>query len=342
MVYRSVLGLLFAVAAASACGGPGSSEAPDGYVGSSLERAASTITAGDMYARIAFLADDALRGRNTPSPGLEVAAAYLASEFRRQGLQPLGDDGSFLQRYPFGNSGERPPNVVAVLPGSDSVLRATYVVFSAHFDHVGVGRPDASGDSIYNGADDDASGTAAILEVAEAFASLPVAPARSLVFLAVSGEEHGLLGSRHFTDHPPVPIDRIVANINIDMIGRNAPDSIVVIGQEFSSLGALVQSVAEQRSALGLTVSEDIWPEENFYFRSDHFNFARREVPSIFFFAGVHEDYHRPGDEVENIDSDKGARVARLVFWLGQAIAADAQPPRWSPEGLARVRDLTR
>src|SRR5690606_19369155 len=137
----------------------------------------------------------------------------------------------------------RAPNVVAVVPGGARELRDTCVVFSAHFDHVGVNpnRPDATGDSIYNGADDNASGTSGLLEVARAFASLPKAPARSLVFLAVSGEEKGLLGSRYYSDNPTLPLEKIVANINVDMIGRNAPDSIVVIGQEYSSLGPLVQ-----------------------------------------------------------------------------------------------------
>jgi hypothetical protein len=502
----AVVATAFAVAA---CSGQTTPEAAQPAAGTALDRAAATITASDMYARIAFLADDALRGRDTPSPGLEVAAAYLASEFRRIGLEPAGDDGSYLQRYPFvirsldvagvslvlqtpdgalplgyasdfyvaagepqaveagvtyagsviapeanlrdqvavistagpinrdfrinlnraraaaSNAGARallvildaalgadavraqaaasvrstsvqpqipvaflrrdhalamfrsadleldrlerrssaqpvalpgvtlalaapfsdvdhqPANVVAVLPGSDSTLRNTYVVFSAHYDHVGV-RAHASGDSIYNGADDDASGTAAIVDIAEAFASLPQPPARSLIFLAVSGEEKGLLGSRYYSDHPTVPIGDIVANVNIDMIGRNAPDSIVAIGQDFSSLGPLLQRVSAERAALGLTVAQDIWPEQNFFFRSDHFNFARREIPAIFFFAGVHEDYHQPSDEVDKLDTDKIARVARLVFWLGHAIASDPAAPQWSPEGLARVRELTR
>ena len=336
-----------AAVAALACGAPAIPDVPAAS-GRATERAAATITPEDLYARIAFLADDALGGRATPSPGLEVAAAYLASEFLRMGLQPAGDGTGYLQRYPVvvrgsnGGTTHHAPNVVAVLPGSDSVLRNTYIVFSAHFDHVGIGRPDAYGDSIYNGADDDASGTAAIMEIAEAFASLPVPPARSLVFLAVSGEERGLLGSRHFADHPTVPADAIVANINLDMIGRNAPDSIVAIGQQFSSLGPLVQEVARRRPELGLTVADDLWPEENFFFRSDHFSFARLEIPAIFFFAGVHEDYHRPSDHVDDIDTDKTARVARLVFWLGHAIATEPMPPSWSAEGLARVRELTR
>ncbi len=235
-----------------------------------------------------------------------------------------------------------PPNVVGILMGSDPVLRDTYVVLSAHVDHIGIGRPDATGDSIYNGADDNASGTAAVMAIARAFASLPEPPARSILFLAVSGEERGLLGSRWFADNPTVPIESLVANINLDMISRNAPDSIVVIGQEYSSLGPLVQEVAEDYPELGLTVSEDLWPEQRFFFRSDHFSFAAKEIPALFFFSGVHEDYHRPSDRVERIDADKAARVARLGFLLALEIAERHEPPVWVPEGLEEVRRMTR
>lgn len=488
-----------------------------------LVEAEATITAEDMRARIAYLASDELAGRDTPSPGLEMAAEYLSGHFQALGLEPGGDEGGFLQRYPlplraldtesvhfgvvnsdgsndqrleygvdffaspavdraerdmqhgslvyFGDLAEagvpasaavrgnvmvvslpgapdrdfrlsaasarrqaeeggasalflmlgaefpaemigrmaelsaqprrilanpdeipvfyvsynaatsilnragfdptaaqsptaagvpiagieahfaappstfedsRPPNVVAVIRGSDPQLRNQYVVFSAHMDHVGIGTADAAGDSIYNGADDDASGTAALVEVAEAFATLEEPPARSLLFLAVSGEEKGLLGSRYFSDHPTVPLESIVANINVDMIARNAPDSVVVIGQEYSSLGPLVQAVASENTSLGLTVVPDPWPEERFFFRSDHFNFARKEIPALFFFAGVHEDYHQPSDEVEKIDADKAARVARLVFHTAFAIANGASRPEWTEAGLTQIRALTR
>ncbi|MGH7567292.1 MAG: M28 family peptidase [Gemmatimonadota bacterium] len=234
------------------------------------------------------------------------------------------------------------PNVVAMLRGSDPALADTYVVFSAHMDHVGVGTANAAGDSIYNGADDDASGTSALVEMAQAFSLLDEAPRRSLIFLNVSGEEKGLLGSRWFTEHPTFPIDRVVANVNMDMIARNAPDSIVVIGQEYSSLGPLLQRVATEHPELGLTVSEDLWPEERFFFRSDHFNFARLEIPALFFFAGVHEDYHQPSDELDTLDLDKAARVARLAFWTAHAIADSPQAPTWTEQGLEDVRALTR
>ena len=215
------------------------------------------------------------------------------------------------------------------------------IVVTAHYDHVGIGRPDETGDSIYNGADDDASGTAAVLEVAEALATLPRAPARSILVVFVSGEEKGLLGSRWFSDHPTVPHEAMIANVNIDMIGRNAPDSIVVIGQEYSDLGDIVHDVARRNPDLGLTVSEDLWPDERFFFRSDHFHFARNEIPALFFFAGTHEDYHRPGDEVQDIDGDKAARVARLAFLLTYEVAQDPDAPEWTPAGLAEVRRLT-
>jgi Zn-dependent M28 family amino/carboxypeptidase len=232
----------------------------------------------------------------------------------------------------------RPPNVIAMLPGSDPALEDTYVVVSAHIDHVGVGRPDATGDSIYNGADDDASGTSAVIEVAQAFASLPVKPARSIIFLGVSGEEKGLFGSQYFAKHPPVPAEKIVANINIDMVGRNAKDTIVAIGQDYTSLGKTAQEVARRHPELGLVVAPDPWPQENLFVRSDHFSFAQIGVPPIFFTSGLHEQYHEPSDEVELIDTDKLARVARLVFYLGHAIASDANAPTWTAAGREVVR----
>lgn len=310
-----------------------------------------TIRAEDIYERVAFLSADELAGRDTPSPGLETAAAYLVAQYEEMGLEPAGENGTFYQRYPFavrrivdGSVVEEesfPPNVVAMVRGSDPRLRDEYVVLSAHFDHVGIG-PAIAGDSIYNGADDNGTGTAALLEIAEAFARLPQAPRRSILFLHVSGEEHGLLGSEWYSDHPTVPLDRIVANVNVDMIGRNSPDSIVVIGQGYSSLGDVVNAAAAaNRTDLRLTVTDDLWPEERFFFRSDHLHFARNGVPAVFFFAGVHEDYHRPSDTVDKIDPDKTARVARLIYHTVASIANAADRPQWDPAGLAEVRRLT-
>ena len=229
------------------------------------------------------------------------------------------------------------PNVVGILEGSDPDLKDEYVVFSGHMDHVGIGTPDASGDSIYNGADDDASGTAAVMEVAEALASLGAPPRRSMVFLVVSGEEKGLWGSEWYAEHPTVPLEAMVANLNTDMVGRNWPDTIVAIGKEHSDLGATLERVNAEHPEIRMTAIDDIWPEERFYFRSDHFNFARKGVPILFFFNGTHEDYHRPSDEPDRIDAEKAARIAQLVYWLGIEIANTTERPRWNPESYARI-----
>jgi hypothetical protein len=126
------------------------------------------------------------------------------------------------------------------------------------------------------------------------------------------------------------------------MIGRNAADSVVVIGKDYSTLGALANRLDQAHPELNLTLSDDLWPQERFFFRSDHFNFARKEIPSIFFFSGVHPDYHRPSDEVERIDTDKATRISRMVLYLVNEIANDPQRPRWDPAGLAEVRRMTR
>lgn len=473
----------------------------------SAAQAAATITANEVRAHIAFIASDSLKGRDTPSPGLEAAANYVADHFKSLGLKPAGDSGTFIQRWPYnvskldrskvnvelqGTAGvrtlqygkdffllaspaldtlsgtilfggpataqtqmnpafggqvvafflagkdlnatwqqavqataiaavmsgaravvflldpamdaasvgmiasgteaqqapipilgvrgdmarqwlkgtaadvevpaaapaapfpvtaarlsvrsaiaassSRPPNVVAILEGSDSELKNTYVIYSAHMDHIGVGAPNEKGDSINNGADDDASGTTAVLEVAQAFASLKQRPRRSIIFLAVSGEEKGLFGSKYFVDHSPVPVEKIVADINIDMIGRNNPDSTVAIGQEYSSLGEATQAVVKAHPELHLTVAPDLWPEEKLFFRSDHFNFAMKKIPAIFFTSGLHADYHRQSDEPATIDNDKLARTARLVFWLGYDVANNATAPTWTEAGLKAVR----
>ncbi len=229
------------------------------------------------------------------------------------------------------------PNTVGILRGTDPVLRNEYVVFSAHMDHVGI--TPGQRDSINNGADDDASGTAGVLELAQAFSRPGGRPKRSLVFLTVSGEEKGLWGSEYFTEHPTVPIDRIVANLNIDMIGRNWADTIVAIGRQHSDLGATLERVNAAHPELGMTAIDDPWPEERFYYRSDHYNFARKGVPILFFFNGVHEDYHLPSDEPAKINAAKEARILRLLYYLGLEIGNASQRPRWNPQSRSRIVD---
>jgi len=280
---------------------------------------AGTITAPGIRARIAAVADDSMRGRATPSPGLDRMGAYAAQTFKAAGLAP-GPLTGFIQLWTaFGGTAR---NAVAVLDGSDADLRGEYVLFVAHMDHIGtassgLGCSAVGTDSICNGADDNGSGVAAVLELARAYAGLRARPRRSMLFLLVSGEEEGLLGSRYFVAHPAVPLGAIIAAINFDMIGRNARDSILVVGMDRSSLGALATEVSLAHAELGMRPVSVPWPLGG----SDHLPFDSCGVPTIFFFAGLHPDYHRPSDSVEKIDADKEARVVRLAFYIGLEIA---------------------
>jgi hypothetical protein len=240
------------------------------------------------------------------------------------------------------------PNVIGVLEGSDPQLRGEYVFFTGHMDHIGVagggqGCNAIGADSICNGADDDASGTIGVVELAQAFSQLNPRPRRSLVFMTVSGEERGLWGSTWYVEHPLLPLAQTVADFNTDMIGRyyeNHPgwrDTIVVIGKEHSSLGEVANRVTREHPELRMNLIDDIWPSENFYQRSDHFNFARKGVPILFFFNGTHPDYHRAGDAVDKIDAEKEARIVRMVFYVGLEVANATARPQWNPASRAQI-----
>jgi len=234
------------------------------------------------------------------------------------------------------------PNVVGILDGSDPSLRSEYVVYSAHMDHIGtpgdgLGCAAQGADSICNGADDDGSGTVAVLELAEAFATAAERPKRSVVFMTVSGEERGLWGSAYFTDHPTVPLASVVADLNTDMVGRNAPDTMAVIGREHSDLGRTVDRVAAAHPELRIHPVGDLWPQEGLFFRSDHFNFAKHGVPILFFTSGLHPDYHRVTDAPAALDADKVARYTRLAYFLGMDLANSAVRPKWNPESYRQI-----
>ena len=176
-----------------------------------------------------------------------------------------------------------------------------------------------------------------MIEVAEAMASLATPPRRSMLFLLVSGEERGLWGSEWFAEHPAVPIESMVANLNADMIGRNWPDTIVAIGKEHSDLGETLDRVNAAHPEIGMTAIDDLWPDERFYFRSDHYNFAKKGVPILFFFNGTHDDYHGPDDEPDRIDAEKASRIAKLLFYLGLEIGDAPARPEWDRTSYRQV-----
>jgi hypothetical protein len=236
-------------------------------------------------------------------------------------------------------------NVVALLEGSDLVLENEYVLYSTHIDHLGIGDP-VEGDSIYNGAMDNAGGCAVLLEVARAFTTSSERPKRSVVFLFVTAEETGMLGSDYFAWHPTIPIGNIVADINIDGGTSLTPlTDIIAWGAEHSSLQTSVQRAASQA---GFTVSPDPFPEEGVFVRSDQFSFVKKGIPSVFVDVGVRSTqpgvdglsllkqwlvttYHSPKDDLSQpIDYETSARFARFVFRLGRAISMDSERPRWN------------
>lgn len=235
-------------------------------------------------------------------------------------------------------------NVVAVWEGSDPVLKNEYVALGSHYDHVGICVP-AGPDSICNGADDDGSGTTAMLAMAEALFKAPTRPKRSVLFVWHAGEEKGLWGSRYFTEYPTIPLNQIVTQLNMDMIGRSkapgdtnvrnksltGPNDIYVIGSTMMSteLGALVDTVNKAYLNLGYDKRyDDPSDPSRFFYRSDHINYARKGIPIIFFFDGEHEDYHRPGDSPDKIDYQKLEKVTRTVYMTLWEVAMLAARPK--------------
>jgi DNA-binding transcriptional ArsR family regulator len=232
--------------------------------------------------------------------------------------------------------GASAPNVVGLIRGSDPALAGEYVLLSAHMDHIGVSSG-ATPDSINNGADDNGSGTVAVLHIARAMAMSGVGPRRSILVAIVSGEERGLWGSEYLVSHPPVPLDSVVADVNLDMVGRNWRDTVGVIGRQHSNLGQILDQVAAAHPELRVKPVGDRWPDQNRFYRSDHYNFARAGIPILFLSSGYAPEYHQVGDSPDKIDSEKLARLARLVFHFGLELADRADRPSWVPASRKEI-----
>lgn len=265
---------------------------------------------------------------------LDVSGEEGLEELRQSTIENLQDFRSqktpyYLEYRPYeGRRIIESKNVLAYFEGADPDLKDEVVVVMGHYDHVGVGAPNEEGDYIYNGADDNGSGTAGLMSVANAFheaAKDGYKPKRSILFLHVAAEESGLLGSRYYSDHPIIPIEKTVAALNTDMISRSDPehieegitDYVYLIGGDLisSQLDSLVLD-ANQKS-VNITLDRgynDLSDPTQIYRRSDHWNFGRLRVPFVFFFTGIHEDYHQPGDEIHDVDFVKYPRVARLIY----------------------------
>jgi len=307
----------------------------------------NSITEKDLKDLLYVYASDEFEGRNTGEPGQKLAVNFIRDFYKANDIEKAINTENYFQKFLVDFSGRqvanpddidtritkenidwvRTENVAAIIRGSEKPNE--YIIITAHLDHVGI-----EGDDIYNGADDDGSGSMALLEIAQAF-KLAVLdgnrPKRSIVILHVSAEEKGLLGSRYYVENPLFPLENTITNLNVDMIGRTDPTResdndhyIYLIGTDrlSSMLHETSEKVNERTVNLELDYRFNAWDDPNrFYFRSDHFNFAKNNIPVIFYFSGTHEDYHMPTDTADKIRYDLLTQRARLIFHTAWEIA---------------------
>ena len=305
-----------------------------------------TININDLYDHIEILASDSLEGRETGKPGQKMAAEYIANYFKKIGIPPYKRksyfqkfkvkserhvckcddcDLTFFKRIFKSNQIIRGENVLGYIEGTD--LKNELIIITAHYDHLG--KHDSL---IFNGADDDASGVAGAMEIAEAFMITKkegFGPRRSILIMPVSGEEKGLLGSKYYTDNPIYPLEKTIANLNIDMIGRlddwhDNGNYVYLIGSDRLSLE--LHNINEEINSkyIGLDLDYRFNDEDDpnrYYYRSDHYNFAKNNIPVIFYFNGIHEDYHRPSDTIEKLDFNKIEIITKLIFLTAWELA---------------------
>ena len=295
-----------------------------------VEKYANTITSSELKDLLYVYASDEFEGRDTGKKGQKLAVNFLRKFYEKNKISAAKNTNNYFQKMKLIMiNGEKfdTENVAAYIPGCEKPDE--YIIFSAHLDHVGI-----ENGKIYNGADDDGSGTVAILEIAQAFQIAFIngsGPKRSLLFLHLTAEEKGLLGSKYYVENPLYPINNAVANLNIDMIGRldpKRPDKnenyIYLIGSD--RLSQELHEVSEQANLkyVGLDLDYTFNAENDpnsFYTRSDHYNFAKENIPVIFYFNGTHEDYHKPTDTPDKINYELLSKRTKLIFYTAWDLA---------------------
>jgi hypothetical protein len=290
----------------------------------------AAVTEASIRKEMESLASDSAKGRGSATGDEAAAAKYIAGQLKKFGIKPAGDKGGYLQTASFTprqRNGQVAPraqektttNVVGILRGSDPMLRKEAILLSAHLDHLGVGKA-VNGDTIYNGADDDASGVTAVLELARVLAKGPK-PKRTVVFALFGSEEIGGYGARYFLEHPPVSLESLVANLEFEMIGRPdnavAPHTLWLTGYERSDLG---KALADH----GARLVADPHPDQQFFRRSDNYALAKRGIIAHTVSSfGLHPQYHRPDDDLAHIDfahmTDSIASMVEPVRWLANS-----------------------
>ena len=293
----------------------------------------NSITALDLKTHMYIVASDEMQGRETGSAGQKKAGQYLIDQYKINSVPFPNGATDYYQKVPasFLNAAinqnlSDSENIWAYIEGSEKPNEV--IVISAHYDHIGI-----ENGEIFNGADDDGSGTVALIEIAQAFSKAKKqgnGPKRSILFLHVTGEEHGLLGSSYYTENPLFPLANTITNINIDMIGRHdafhndSSNYVYLIGSDYLStdLYKICENANKNYVNLFLDYKYNDRNDPNrFYYRSDHYNFAKNGIPSVFLFTGVHADYHKATDEVDKIEFDALAKRTRLAFTIAWDLA---------------------
>lgn len=327
------VGLIAALAFAQNCATSSNLNGKNDYsvTSEAFKNAYNSITVEDLKRDLYIIASDDMQGRDTGSLGQKKAGEYMIQQYKNYGISFPKALGSYYQKVPSEfmktRNGQLPEseNILAYIEGSEKPEEL--IVISGHYDHVGM-----KNGVVYNGADDDGSGTVAVMEIAEAFQKAKKAgfgPKRSILFLHVTGEEHGLWGSDYYAKNPVFPLANTVANLNIDMIGRDDPENrgkqyVYVIGS--AMLSSELKTINEQanKDSHNLILNykyDDPKDPDRLYYRSDHYNFAKHNIPIIFYFDGIHEDYHKPTDTPDKIDYPLLQKRTQLVFTTAWELA---------------------
>lgn len=309
-----------------------------------LETYMNTITEDELKTHLFTIASDEMEGRDTGSEGQKKAGRYLIEHYQKIGLPFPPNAESYYQtieskymKSAWSPSLPDSENIWAYFEGGEK--KDEFIVISAHYDHIGM-----KNNEIYNGADDNGSGTSALLEIADAFVQAKKAgftPKRSILFLHVTAEEYGLHGSRYYTNNPILPLENTITNINIDMIGRrgyekeNNDNYVYVIGSD--RLSTDLHNLSEKANKyVGLELDykyNDLNDPNRFYYRSDHYNFARKGIPAIFYFDGVHDDYHQTTDTPDKIDFPLMTKRTKLAFAVAWELANAENRPVVDKDG---------
>jgi Iap family predicted aminopeptidase len=302
----------------------------------SIHQIETVVTQDDLELNIHFLSSDELRGRATGTPEIDISAKYIADWFRAYDVSTAPGYDSFFQEFDVtlrDSSIVQSKNVIGVIEGSDPELRDEYLLLAAHYDHVGVGPATAEGDSIYNGARDNAVGVATVMAAGKYFADNP--PKRSVILALWTAEELGLIGSGYFAENPAVPLDQIIYNLNIDGAGYNDTTMVTVVGLERTGAESIFRSSTED---FGLDVNPSPVPELGLFNRSDNVHFARRGIPAPTFSLGftafdeeIQYYYHQPTDESDDLDFDYVTKYSRAYILSAERIANETDAPFWVP-----------